>query len=103
MGHIQIAGFLVHGRRGACLLDVAVVYTITGYAVNKRRLKLEKYHRLKIRVLSCGKTAFSKTWKDLSVNAGASSSKRLVLKAKGKAGLDLHANCAYNAYWEPIW
>ena len=78
-------------------------YTITGYAVNKRRLKLEKYHRLKIRVLSCGKTAFSKTWKDLSVNAGASSSKRLVLKAKGKAGLDLHANCAYNAYWEPMW
>ncbi len=36
-------------------------YTITGYVVNKRRLKLEKYHRLKIRVLSCGKSIFNRS------------------------------------------
>ena len=78
-------------------------YTITGYAVNERRLKMEKYHRLWLKVTSSGKTAFSKTWRNLSVNVGASSSKRLVLKAKGKAGLDLHADCYYYAYWEPMW
>ena len=78
-------------------------YTIIGYAVNNRIFKMKKYHRLQIRVTSSGKTAFSKTWRNLSVNAGSSSAKRVVLKVRGKAGMDLHADCHYYAHWEPIW
>ena len=78
-------------------------YTITGHAVNNRIFKMKKYRKLKISVTTSGKIAFSKTWRNLSVNVGGSSSKRLVLKAKGKAGIDLRTNCSYYASWKPIW
>ena len=65
-------------------------YTITGYVVNNRIFDLKKYNTLKVEIRSNGKKVASKTYKNYKKAATkASSSKKITIKIKGKAGVDL--------------
>lgn len=79
-------------------------YIVTGYAVNNRIFKMNKYSKLSISMTADGKKAFSKTYKNLKVGVGASKSKKMTLKIKGKAGRDLANGSVYLTVTEkPKW
>ena len=64
-------------------------YYVTGYAVNNRIFKCNKYSKLTVSMKLGSKKLFSKTYKNMSLNVGATKSKKITLKIKGKAGVDL--------------
>ena len=80
-------------------------YTITGYVVNNRAFKMIKYQKLKITLYCDGRKVGQKTFKNLRVNCGAKKVKKLTIKVKGKAGVDLRHNSGttYSAAWPPYW
>lgn len=79
-------------------------YVVTGYAVNNRIFKMNKYSKLSISMTADGKKAFNKTYKNLKVGVGASKSKKMTLKIKGKAGRDLANGSVYLTVTEkPKW
>ncbi|MBQ1352974.1 MAG: hypothetical protein IIY39_03310, partial [Firmicutes bacterium] len=80
-------------------------YTVTGYALNNRIFDMTKYTRLSLRFTIGGKKAFSKTYRNKYVRVKESSSKKIVLKIKGKKGMDL-ANggfCSISVTEKPYW
>ncbi|MBR6444565.1 MAG: hypothetical protein IKS63_03970 [Firmicutes bacterium] len=80
-------------------------YTVTGYALNNRIFDMTKYTKLKLRFTIGGKKAFSKTYKNKYIRVKESSSKKVVLKIKGKKGKDL-ANggfCSITVEETPYW
>lgn len=64
-------------------------YYVTGYAVNNRIFKCNKYSKLKVSMKVGSKRVFSKTYKNMKLNVSPTSSKKITLKIKGKAGVDL--------------
>ena len=80
-------------------------YVITGYALNNRIFKLKKYQKLDITIYCNGKKVAHKKWKNLKVNCKASGSKKIVLKIKGKGGVDFRnaVGTTYSASWTPYW
>lgn len=64
-------------------------YTVTGYALNNRIFDMYKYKKLYLKLSVGGKKAFSKTYRNKIVKVKESSSKRIILKIKGKKGMDL--------------
>ena len=64
-------------------------YKVTGYAVNNRTHKMKRYKKLKVTVYSNGKIVAKKTFKNVKVNVKANKTKKLTLKLKGTAGIDL--------------
>ena len=79
-------------------------YTITGYAVNNRIWKMQLYKKLSLSLYVDGKKAFKKTLKNVKVNVGPSSSKKITVKVKGKAGMDLRNGVLYRSVSQtPKW
>ena len=80
-------------------------YTVTGYVVNNRVFKMLRYKKLKIVLYCDGKKVGSKTFRNLKVNCKGNGVKKLTLKIKGKAGVDLRNNSSktYQAEWQPYW
>lgn len=79
-------------------------YTVTGYAVNNRIFTMKKYKSLKVGIYVDGKKGFMKTYKNYRVNVGDTRAKKIVLKIKGKAGLDLaHGNISLTVGEDPDW
>lgn len=79
-------------------------YTVTGYAVNNRIFKMVKYKNLTAGLRVGGKKAFSKKYKNYKVNCKPSSSKKIVLKIKGRAGVDLrNGTITYTEGGTPVW
>ena len=68
-------------------------YYVTGYAVNNRIFKCNKYSKLTVSMRMGSKKLFSKTYKNMKLNVSPTSSKKITLKIKGKTGVDLaHAS-----------
>ncbi|MBR2674021.1 MAG: hypothetical protein IKE52_00995 [Mogibacterium sp.] len=80
-------------------------YTVTGYAVNNRIFKMKRYKNLRVGLYVNGKKAFNKKYKSRSVNCRASGSKKIVLKVKGKKGVDLRngGTITYIEGGTPVW
>jgi hypothetical protein len=79
-------------------------YTITGYCLNNRIFKMAKYKKLVVMISINGKTIAKKTYKNLKVNAKPKSTKKIVLKIKGKAGKDLaYGGASYHVTFSPKW
>lgn len=80
-------------------------YTITGYACNNRIWTMKKYSKLSINVFADGKQVVKKTLKNKHIGVKDSSSKKIVIKVKGKAGADLangenvHRYTSVESYW----
>ena len=89
------------GAHSYCSCDFVVTkvelkgstYYVTGYAVNNRIFKCNKYSKLTVSMRVGSKKVFSKTYKNMKLNVSPTSSKKITLKIKGKAGVDLaHAS-----------
>ena len=79
-------------------------YTVTGYALNNRIFNMSKYSRLTLKLRVEGKKAFSKTFRNLHVGAKDESSKKIVLRIKGRAGADLaHGGTSLSISEKPYW
>lgn len=80
-------------------------YTVTGYAVNNRIFKMKKYKNLRVGLYANGKKAFKKKYKSKVINCKRSSSKKIVLKIKGKKGVDLRnsGGLSYIEGGTPVW
>lgn len=81
------------------------VYTITGYAVNNRIYPMKKYKNFKLALYIDGKKAFSKKWSSKKINVKESSSKKIVIKVRGRAGVDLanYNTISYTEGGTPVW
>ena len=81
------------------------VYTVTGYAVNNRIFKMKRYKGLLVALKVNGRKAFRKRFASKTVNCPAESSKKIVLKVKGRAGVDLRygGTMSYTEGGTPVW
>lgn len=64
-------------------------YMVTGYALNHRMFKAEKYKSLTLGLKIDGKKAFKKKIKNVKLNVKKNGKKKFTFKIKGKAGKDL--------------
>lgn len=79
-------------------------YTITGYACNNRIFTMKKYAKLSIAIKCNNKQVAKKTYRNLSMNVGGYSSKKKVLKIKGKPGQDLlNKNGGWSTTRKEVW
>lgn len=79
-------------------------YTITGYACNNRVFTMKKYSRLSISIKCNKKVVAKKTFRNLSMNVKGFSSKKKILKIKGKAGQDLlNKNGGWSTKRNEVW
>lgn len=79
-------------------------YKVTGYAINNRIFKMAKYKKLSVGLTIDGKKAFKKTYKNKKVNAKDSKKKKITLKIKGKANMDLaHGSRSLSVSQTPVW
>ena len=64
-------------------------YTVTGYALNNRMFKVERYKSLNISLKVDGKKAFKKKIKNVKLNIKKYGKKKITFKIKGKSDKDL--------------
>lgn len=64
-------------------------YTVTGYALNHRMFKVERYKQLTIGLKVDGKKAFKKKIKNVKLNIKKNGKKKFTFKIKGKSDKDL--------------
>jgi hypothetical protein len=78
-------------------------YTITGFALNNRMWKILKYKNFRIKLYVDGKCVLNKKVVK-NINAKRFKAKRVKLKLKGKAGVDLrNGSVKQSVTGKPIW